>query len=369
MDPEHEDPVATIKIYDTQDVLKLTKTGKVLFNDQSGSFKGTIDTIFISNKTLAINDLQDLYDGMMAKAQLQVRSCDDADCSGETFVGKDGTASSYFDNMSFPYTLNESITPTNQYIQWKLELNSYDRMQSPDVINVTIGTATLSAPVLLDTALNYTNNGAKSICTSESCQVYKPQLKLGKWKEAVQATRGWVMTKDGNAAATYFSASTGGYTISQWGWSGIKDASGSWPDTAYEKVAGSPWFYKGWYKSRGGATCGRTNPWLSSSEMADILNAWKVLFQGGGDVSRVSPVGSCWGGNPYSQSDLTGIGGYTSVSGVSVVYSNDGSTQSVTFSTNQGSVNIPGADFKKAFNLRAPGYIGLKSSLYNIEKL
>jgi len=103
--------------------------------------------------------------------------------------------------------------------------------------------------------------------------------------------------------------------------------------------------------------------------MADILNAWKILFQGGGDVSRVSPVGSCWGGNPYSQSELTGIGGYTSVSGVSVVYANDGSTQSVTFSTNQGSVNIPGADFKKAFNLRAPGYIGLKSSLYNIEKI
>lgn len=218
-------------------------------------------------------------------------------------------------------------------------------------------------------ALNYTNNGSKSICTTESCQVYKPQLKSGKWKEAVQATRGWVMTKDNKAVATYFSASTGGYTISQWGWSGIKDASGSWPDTAYEKVAGSPWFYKGWYKSRGGATCGRSNPWLKSEEMADILNAYKVLFQGGGDVSRVSPVGSCWGGNPYSQSDLVGIGGYTSVSGVSVVYANDGSTQSVTFSTNKGSVNIPGADFKKAFNLRAPGYIGLKSSLFNIEKI
>lgn len=218
-------------------------------------------------------------------------------------------------------------------------------------------------------ALYSTNNGAGNICTTEACQVYKTSLKSGKWKEAVIATRGWVITKGGQAAPTYFSASTGGYTISQWGWSGIKDAGGNWPDTAYEKVAGSPWFYKGWYKSRGGATCGRSNPWLKSDEMADILNAWKVLFQGGGDVSRVSPVGSCWGGNPYSQSDLAGIGGYTSVSGVSVVYANDGSTQSVTFSTNQGSVNIPGADFKKAFNLRAPGYIGLKSSLFNIEKL
>jgi hypothetical protein len=103
--------------------------------------------------------------------------------------------------------------------------------------------------------------------------------------------------------------------------------------------------------------------------MADILNAWKVLYQGGGDVSRVSPVGNCWGGNPYSVADLRSIGGFESVSSVSVVYSNDGSTLSVTFGTNKGSTNIPGSEFKKAFNLRAPGYIGLKSSLFNIEKL
>jgi hypothetical protein len=177
------------------------------------------------------------------------------------------------------------------------------------------------------------------------------------------------MVKDGNAAPTYYSASTGGYTISQWGWSGIKDTSGDWPGTAYEKVSGSPWFYKGWYKSRGGASCGRNNPWLTSEEMADLLNAWKVLHQGGGDVGRVSPVGGCWSGNPYSISELSGIGGFTSVSGASVVYSNSGYTQTVTFQTNKGSVNIPGDEVKEAFNLRAPGYIGVKSSLFNIEKL
>ncbi|HET7098616.1 MAG TPA: SpoIID/LytB domain-containing protein [Patescibacteria group bacterium] len=219
-------------------------------------------------------------------------------------------------------------------------------------------------------ALYSTNNGAGTICTTEACQVYKPQLKSGKWKDAVNATRGWVMTKGGSAAPTFFSASTGGYTISQWGWNGIKDTSGAWPNTAYEKVAGSPWFYKGWYKSRAGASCGRSNPWLTSTEMADILNGWKVLYQGGGDVSRVSPVGSCWGGNPYSVSELADIGGFSSVSGVSqVIYSNDGSTTSVKFSTNKGDVTISGTEFKKAFNLRAPGYIGLKSSLFNIEKL
>jgi peptidoglycan hydrolase CwlO-like protein len=218
-------------------------------------------------------------------------------------------------------------------------------------------------------ALAVTNNGSGTICPTESCQVYKPQLKSGKWAEAVRATRGWVLTKDGNLAKTYYAASSGGFTITQWGWSGIRDTSGDWPGTAYEKVGGSPWFYKGWYKSRGGSTCGKNNPWLTSEEMADILNAWVVLTSGG-DVERVSPIDtSCWGGNPYSKSELSSIGGFTSVTGISVVYSNSGFTQTVNVSTNKGNIPISGDQFKKAFNLRAPGYIGLKSSLFNIEKL
>lgn len=219
-------------------------------------------------------------------------------------------------------------------------------------------------------ALSVTNNGSGTICPTESCQVYKPQLKSGKWKEAVMATRGWVMTKGGSLATTYYASTSGGYTISQWGWSGIKDAVNDWPGTAYEKHGGSPWFYMGWFKSRGGATCGKSNPWLTSEDMADILNAWHVLYNGGGDTSRISPLDTnCWGGNPYSKDELRGIGGYTSVSSVSVVYGNNGTTLNVTFGTNKGSKTINGEEFKKAFNLRAPGYIGIKSGLFNIEKL
>lgn len=219
-------------------------------------------------------------------------------------------------------------------------------------------------------ALAQTNNGAGNICTTEACQVYKPQLKTGKWAEAVRATRGWVLMQDGKPAKAYFASTSGGYTVDQWGWKGIKDASGDWPATAYEKVGGSPWFYKGWYKDRSGKSCGKSNPWLTSEQMADILNGWSVLTKGGGDVNRVVPTDtSCWKGNPYSISDLQGIGGFTSVSSVSVVYGNSGSTQTVTFGTNKGSVSVNGEELKKAFNLRAPGYIGIKSSLFNIERL
>lgn len=218
-------------------------------------------------------------------------------------------------------------------------------------------------------ALAVTSNGQGSICATEACQVYKPQLKSGKWAEAVRATKGWVLIKGGAPAVAYYASTAGGYTVSSKGWSGIKDTSGAWPDQAYEKTAESPWFYKAWYKTRSGANCGRNHPWLTSGEMADIINAWVVLYKGGGDASRIAPVtASCSSGNPYPISDLANIGGYSSVSSVSVVYGNDGSTIEVSFQTDKGRVSISGEEFRKAFNLRAPGYIGAKSSLFNIVK-
>lgn len=223
-------------------------------------------------------------------------------------------------------------------------------------------------------------NAGGSICTTEQCQVYLTSKLAagGKWHEAVAATRGQVVVSNNTNEifATWYASTSGGYmeSYSSLGHStpGFWDTSNGrsgWTSQAWEKVGGSPWFYKGWYKSRSGDACGRSHPWLNPTEMADVLNAWVVLFEGGGDSSRVTPIGSCWGGNPYSMDELRSIGGYSSVSEVSVTYADNGVTASVTFQTNKGSTPaIGGADFKKAFNLRAPGRIAIKSGLFNIEK-
>jgi len=107
--------------------------------------------------------------------------------------------------------------------------------------------------------------------------------------------------------------------------------------------------------------------------MADVLNAWVVLIKHGQSDDRVVPIGPCWGGSPYSNSELRSKAaslsvGYGSVSGVTVTYAENGVTASVVFATDKGSVSIGGLDFKKAFNLRAPGRLALKSGLFNIEK-
>jgi len=226
-------------------------------------------------------------------------------------------------------------------------------------------------------ALAHTNNGASSICATEACQVYKPANKGGKWDEAVNATRGWVVMASGKPLSTMYASTSGGYTFSYnsngYSTPGLWDTTGgrgAWTDGAYEKLAGSPWFYKSWYRTRSSATCGgRDHPWLTSSDLADILNAWQVLYKGVGDAGRIYPPDNCGGGDPYSKSELQSLGGFTEVTDVvQVVYGDGGSTLTVVLSTNKGNTPITGEEFKKAFNLRSPGYIGIKSSLFNLMK-
>lgn len=219
------------------------------------------------------------------------------------------------------------------------------------------------------------------ICSTEACQVYKPSNKGGKWEEAVNTTAGWVLIKNGKPVWAKFASTAGGYIdpytdtassgLTTPGFWDTKNGRDGWTNQAFEKIAGSPWFYKAWYRSRGGDACGRSHPWLNQEEMADILNAWRVLQQSGDN--RVSPLGGCWGGNPYSINEMrdkaNGAGGaITSISNVSVEYSNSGVTSTVKFSTNVGNLSLSGADFKKVFNLRAPGRISVKSGLFNVEK-
>ena len=233
-------------------------------------------------------------------------------------------------------------------------------------------------------ALAYTNNGAGSICATESCQVYKPTNKGGKWEEAVNATTGWVLVVNGQPFSAWYASTAGGYTYSYsaQGYStpGLWDTScgnqGCWTSEAWEKKADSPWFYKGWYKSRSGSSCGRSHPWLTQEEMADILNAI-VVYRSGQGAEHILPVdyNSCFGssGDSWSQEQMRNEansrgGAFTSVSGVNTTYSSGGQTAKVNFSTNRGSFEVSGDEFYTVFNLRAPGRIALKSKLFNIEK-
>lgn len=221
-------------------------------------------------------------------------------------------------------------------------------------------------------AYRYKTQGS-SICTTEACQVYsdsKANNPPDAWRQAVNDTRGQVLED----VVTYYASTHGGFA-DPIGWDTTDGGGGSsFIDKAYDKIGGSPWLYKAWYTqgySVNSDKCGRSNPWLSPEEMADIVNAAIALKTGGIDTSRITPVTtSCWGGNPYSMDELrnlvSGNGGISSANSVSVSQGN-GTTNNVTIN----GVSLSGAEFKKAFNLRAPGRLSIPQSgfaFFNIEK-
>jgi peptidoglycan hydrolase-like amidase len=238
-------------------------------------------------------------------------------------------------------------------------------------------------------ALAYTNFGQKSICVTEACQVYKSSRynSPGLWKDAVQATRGLVIksNKTGNVFSTMYASTAGGaiysYTSLDHATPQIWDTScgnqSCWPNDSYEKQAGSAWYYKGWYKTRSNLACGRSHPWLTNDEFTDILNA-VLYYAKTGDSSHLSQIdsGGCFGGNDpnaWSKEELRRQvgdkgGPISTVNSFSVDYSTSGFTQNGKVSTDKGSFTFTGSDFKEVFNLRAPGAIVIKSSLFNIEK-
>ncbi len=225
-------------------------------------------------------------------------------------------------------------------------------------------------------AIRYTNNGQKSICATEKCQVFKDSPKGGAWEQAVKDTKGMVLVDGGGSpVSTQYASTHGGFTNTS-GWDTTDGSGGSnFMDKAYDKIGGSPWLYKAWWRegySSGGNTCGRSNPWLSPEEMADIVNAHLVLSKGSSsEAERISPVTtSCWGGNPYSHGELRDVaqkyGGISSANSVSVTQGN-GTTSKVTIN----GVSMSGSEFKKAYNLRAPGNLRIPQSsfaFFNVER-
>jgi peptidoglycan hydrolase-like amidase len=234
-------------------------------------------------------------------------------------------------------------------------------------------------------ALAYTNNGSGSICTTEQCQVFKPDPKGGNWEQAVNATSGMVMVQGGNPIKAWFSSTHGGYMFSSGdiGWSSTgwtkngqdSNASiGSWSDlksNAYDKD--SPWFYCDW----GSRSDYNKTAWLKPDEAADIVNVILLMQKDSGvrehvyQTDKSNPAGTdTWDqGRVKQELQSKGSTPFSSVSDISISADfGSGRTTNVHVSGDAGSVDVSGADFKNYFNLRAPANIQIVGPLYNIER-
>lgn len=110
-------------------------TNERTFVDQ---FIGVIEELALWNRSLSDEEIMNLYKRGILNLTLQVQSCNDAACNGETFVGPDNTSNTFLKNSSF-VTLNETITPNNTYFQYRLFFETENVSYTPELYNVTIG--------------------------------------------------------------------------------------------------------------------------------------------------------------------------------------------------------------------------------------
>lgn len=222
-------------------------------------------------------------------------------------------------------------------------------------------------------ALRVTENGAKQICTTEQCQVFKPDPKGGNWEQAVNATAGWVLMDGGSPGFTQYASTHGGYILNLNKFDG-EGSHGNFSEVqsnAFDRE--SPWFYCDW-GSRGNYN---NTAWLRPSEVADIANvillarsdsaAGEHLYQ----TDKSHPFGGeIWNEDRVKQELRSrNITPFNNINDVSVSADfNSGKTTSITLSGDGKSESFSGEEFKNWYNLRAPANIQIVGPLYNIER-
>lgn len=313
--------------------------------------------------------------------------------------GRADSGQSYQDILSF-YFPNTSLTGvstgtnihvvgTNEYGQsfdtnWDIETYVKHIYEIPT--NWNSNALKAQAIAARSYALSVTNNGASSICPSQSCQVVKQEVNDGAWQAAVDATAGQVLTNGGQPIQAWFSSTAGGYTFGSgdvWGggnkpWTrNSVDANGSvnsfadLQNNAYDKQ--SPWFYCDW----GGRSAYSGTAWLQSGELADIVN---VILLAKADSSTQKHLSQTDKPNPdgvdtwdasrvRSELQSRGITPFNSISSGSVNADfGSGRATTVHISGDAGSQDFNATDFKNYFNLRAPSNINIVGPLFNIEQ-
>ncbi|MBI2033022.1 MAG: hypothetical protein HYT10_00960 [Candidatus Levybacteria bacterium] len=275
----------------------------------------------------------------------------------------------YYPNMSLKTDYNQDIQISTT-TGWSGSIENYVKRiyEVPDSwTDNDLAVLKAQAVAARTYALNVTANGAKQICTSESCQVFKDQEKGGNWNAAVEATKGWVLMDGGNPGFTQYASTHGGYILNL----GKFDGDGGNPtsfaelnERAFDKE--SPWFYCDWgARSQYGNTA-----WLKSEEVADIANVILLARKDGSlgkhlyQPDKPNPEGTdTWDAARVRQE--LGSTALTSVSDISVTADfNSGKTTNVVINGQ----SFPADEFKNWFNLRAPANLQIVGPLYNVEK-
>ena len=106
-------------------------------------YSGCLDEVAIFAVELDEDDVYKAYLRGVLDLQFQVRSCDDVNCAGESFIGPDGT-----DKTFYSEAMNNSETPPvpvisnvapNRFFQYRVLFETEDTNASPQLVSVAAG--------------------------------------------------------------------------------------------------------------------------------------------------------------------------------------------------------------------------------------
>ncbi|MCA9388441.1 LamG domain-containing protein, partial [Candidatus Berkelbacteria bacterium] len=113
-------------------VASATISAPILTDDSviiGNGFAGQIDEVAFFDRALSADEIEDFYNRGAKRIKFQVRSCNDPACSGESFIGPDGSGATYYSeelnnsSLGLP-NLDLLGINSNRYFQYRLFLES-----------------------------------------------------------------------------------------------------------------------------------------------------------------------------------------------------------------------------------------------------
>ena len=94
-------------------------------------WNGDIDEVAVYNRVLSPSEILSIYKQGILNLYVEVRSCDDQNCNGESFSGSFTNSNTQFLSV-----------PDNRYIQYRVNFESEDTSYAPILNDATVGYTT-----------------------------------------------------------------------------------------------------------------------------------------------------------------------------------------------------------------------------------
>ncbi|MEK7122638.1 MAG: LamG-like jellyroll fold domain-containing protein [Patescibacteria group bacterium] len=121
-------------------------------------YTGDLDEVALYSRAFSADEIRERYERGSRAVQVHVRTCDDSACSGESFVGPDGTTGDYYGEQDSvaPTTPNFLLTNLgeNRYFQYRATFTAPTNPLAPSLQSITVTNSAQGSATLPDACVD-----------------------------------------------------------------------------------------------------------------------------------------------------------------------------------------------------------------------